>query len=89
MTFIPGKRHPFHFLGLKYSQFYSSTKELFDASKVFAFDTKLLEELAVDPNLHRLWNQDMSHAATSKDRPRIQNAYIAAKQCVMEALWSS
>ena len=31
----------------------------------------------------------MSHAATSKDRPRIQNSYIAAKQPVMEALWSS
>jgi len=41
-----------------YLQFYSSTKEMFDAAKIFAFDSTSLKGLTVDPTLPKLWNKD-------------------------------
>lgn len=38
--------------GLIYSQFYSSIKELYDATKCFLFSNDAMEELALDPKSH-------------------------------------
>jgi len=51
MTFIAGKRHPFRAAGHVYSQYYGSNKEVIDAAKIYPFESKSLEGLAVDPTL--------------------------------------
>ena len=52
MTLEPGKTHRLKLVGLIYSQYYSSTKEIFDVSKVYPWDNDSLEGLAIDPLLH-------------------------------------
>ena len=54
MTIEPGRRHPLRYAGLIYSQFYSSSKEIFDAGKVYPFDDTALEGLAVDQSLRKV-----------------------------------
>lgn len=89
MTFVAGKKHPFRTAGLMYSQFYSSTKEIFDAAKVFPFDNSSLEGLAVDPTLHQLWNKDSGYANSTWDRQRVRKSFLAGKERVHTALKSS
>ena len=55
MTLEPGKRHPLYYVGLVYSQFYSSTKEIFDCAKTYLFDDISIEGLAIDSSLLEEW----------------------------------
>ena len=58
MTLEPGKRHPLRYVGLVYSQYYMSNKELFDSAKTYPWEDKALEGLAVDPTLHEQWKKE-------------------------------
>ena len=55
MTLEPGRRHPLRYVGLVYSQFYSSTKEIFDCAKTYPFDDISIEGLAIDSSLLEEW----------------------------------
>ena len=43
MTLEPGKTHPLKLVGLIYSQYYSSTKEIFDVAKLYPWEDRSLE----------------------------------------------
>ena len=89
MTFMPGKRHPLAFMGLVYSQFYSSTKEMFDVAKTYPFQDTSLEGLAIDAKLWQLWRKDSGNTGANWCRERIQKAYLSAKERVNIALEAS
>jgi len=89
MTFRAGKRHPFTKAGLMYSQFYSSTKEIFNAAKIFPFNSTSVEGLTVDPTLYKLWNKDTGRSGGSWDRGKLQKAYLTTKNRLCTALQSS
>ena len=48
MTMVANKSNIFSIGGLAYSQYYMSTKEMFDAAKTYPFANRSLEALAVD-----------------------------------------
>jgi len=48
MTMVANKSNIFSIGGLAYSQYYMSTKEMFDAAKTYLFANHSLEALAVD-----------------------------------------
>lgn len=73
--------------GLLYSQFYTSVKELFNASKYKPFDNDRLKELALDPQIRRgLHTTIRGHLPNLKV---IERAYIASKRRADNALSSS
>lgn len=51
LTIEPERCHPLLACGLVYSQFYSSTKEIFDSAKTYPFQDKIIEGLAIDKSL--------------------------------------
>ena len=72
------KRHTLRRGGLIYSQFYNSSKEIWDASKVQPFQHEATEELALDPQLR----QAMRLQSGSKPVhavPSIEKAYLNGK----------
>ena len=83
LTFIPGKTHPFQFLGLQYSQFYSCSKEIFDARKTFPFENENLEGLAIDPRLQQVWFTSNKQSDLTWNRHKVEKSYLAGKKRVM------
>ena len=49
LTSVPPKKSKHREGGLIYSQFYSSVKEISDATKRFPFTNNGMEEMALDP----------------------------------------
>ena len=73
--------------GLVYSQFYASSKEMFDSAKTYPFANDRLEVLAIDPVLRKAWAK--KGKAESFDSDVIQRAYLHSKIRCHEALLSS
>ena len=80
MTFIPGQRHPLRYCGLVYSQFYSITKEMFDASKTMPFQNSAIEALVVDPGYRKLLDVVGKRVGNSWDESKLKKNYIASKE---------
>jgi len=70
--------------GLRYSQFYSSTKEIFDSAKIYPFTDELLEALAIDPYLKA--SIISVGGGRSVNRQRIANSYFESRDRSMESL---
>ncbi|RPB00742.1 hypothetical protein L873DRAFT_1788884 [Choiromyces venosus 120613-1] len=87
LTVTPGKKHSARVAGPAYSQFYTTTKELFDAPKVYPFQNKALEGLAVDPKLKSIWH-DIG-GQQNEDTNCIKNAYFASKRRAIECIYGS
>ena len=86
MTLEPGKTHPLKLVGLIYSQYYSSTKEIFDVAKVYPWDNNSLEGLAIDPLLHEEWKKLANFSGATWNHQKVTSSYIAAKNRVSIAL---
>lgn len=87
LTVTPTGLNPLRLAGLAYSQFYSSTKEIFDSAKVYPFDNNALEGLCVDPKLSATW---FNVGGGSKwEINNVRQAYIASKRRCFEGLVSS
>ena len=70
--------------GLRYSQFYSSTKEIFDSSKIYPFTDELLEALAIDPFLKAsIIGAGGGHTV---NRQRIANSYFESRDRSIQSL---
>jgi len=78
MTLTPGRTHTARRSGLAYSQFYSTTKEIFDAGKVYPFQNPALEGLAVDSKLNQTWREIGGH--THWNSNTVSEAYLASKK---------
>ncbi|KAI9651730.1 MAG: hypothetical protein M1829_002461 [Trizodia sp. TS-e1964] len=63
--------------GLRYCQFYSSHKEIFDANKIFPFANDALEELALDEQLFK--SAANAGGGPKSSRDSIQKSYQASK----------
>lgn len=74
MTLEPNESNPLHQMGHAYCQFYSSFKEILDASKRRPFDNNMIEALAVDPFLTKA--VAISGAAQPTSREALERAYI-------------
>ncbi|RPA88491.1 hypothetical protein L873DRAFT_1557096, partial [Choiromyces venosus 120613-1] len=70
--------------GLVYSQFYTTTKEIFDAAKVYPFQNKALEGLAVDPKLNSTWQEIVGQ--TNDNLNCIKKAYLASKRRALASI---
>lgn len=77
MTVLSASQSPGREQGLIYSQFYTSQKETFDASKKFPFQDGALESLALDPKVRASWQ----HVGGSENhRPETLNkSYLGSK----------
>ncbi|KAF8470656.1 hypothetical protein BDZ91DRAFT_546168 [Kalaharituber pfeilii] len=89
MTWELGKRHLLRFTGLIYSQFYSSTKEIFDAAKTYPFDDQSLEGLAIDPSLYKEWQREAKHFGCKWSPKKGRQTYGSGKLRVAEGLASA
>lgn len=79
LTIEPGRRHPLLACGLVYSQFYSSTKEIFDSAKTYPFQDKIIEGLAIDKSLQAEWKRLGKMGIQSWNPERAHKAYTACK----------
>lgn len=86
MTLRLGKTHPLFQLGLVYSQFYCSFKELWDAGKTYPFQDKSLEALCIDPGLRSLWAQESRGITTNWNYDKVLKSYLKGKQRIAVAL---
>ena len=73
--------------GLVYSQFYASSKEMFDSAKTYPFTNDKLEVLAIDPVLRKAWAK--KRGAEAFDSKVIQDSYLHSKLRCHETLLSS
>ncbi|KAI5779916.1 hypothetical protein DFH27DRAFT_365363 [Peziza echinospora] len=89
MTLEPGRKHPLLACGLVYSQFYSSTKEIFDAAKAYPFQDKIIEGLAIDASLQEEWKRLGNMPANSWSAKKARLAYVSSKARVGHSLSSS
>ena len=87
MTLTPGAKHSARTAGLIYSQFYNTTKEIFDVAKVYPFQNEMLEGLALDPRLVKTWSNISRNAPP--DLSTLRNGYLASKKRTIESLYSS
>lgn len=74
-------------VGLVYSQFYASSKEMFDSAKTYPFANDRLEALAIDPVLRKAWAKKGNAEAFDSDV--IQRGYLHSKLRCHRALVSS
>jgi hypothetical protein len=70
--------------GLVYSQFYSSAKELYDATKCFPFSNDAMEELALDPQIRNAARH--TAGGNRRDAKVVETAYLASKRRTSGAL---
>ncbi|KAG0638314.1 hypothetical protein HOY80DRAFT_1078937, partial [Tuber brumale] len=87
LTIVPGPNHSARHAGLAYSQFYGTSKEIFDASKVFPFQNSGLEGLAIDTNFFDAWKEIAGHAPCNLEQ--VHKAYLASKKRAYISLHSS
>ncbi|KAL4755616.1 uncharacterized protein BDW70DRAFT_165305 [Aspergillus foveolatus] len=73
--------------GLLYSQFYSSTKEIFAAGNIYPFTNSAIESLALDPKLRKTWQ--LVGKGLSHDPVSLIRAYLYTKQRCHHALQGS
>jgi hypothetical protein len=73
--------------GLLYSQFYSSTKEIFAAGNIYPFTNSAIESLALDPKLRKTWQ--LVGKGLSHDPVSLIHAYRYTKQRCHHALQGS
>ena len=66
--------------GLVYSQFYSSTKEMFDCSKSYPFDAANLESIALDPDMFKAW-QITAHSHNYDMRTLLKAYHFSKAAC--------
>lgn len=84
MTLTPNKSNVFFRGGLFYSQFYSSTKEIFDAAKIYPFDNPSLEALAIDPHLTKAIQS--VGGGQRIDLGKVGQAYLTSRDRTLRAL---
>ena len=84
LTSVPPKKSKHREGGLIYSQFYSSVKEISDATKRFPFTNDGMEEMALDPQIRRGARQ--TAGGRRRDAKIIELAYLASKRRTRDAL---
>ena len=84
LTMTPNKSNLFFQGGLVYSQFYSSTKEIFDAAKTYPFDNPALEALAVDPHVTKA--TQVVGGGGRIDLGKVQQAYLNSRDRTLSAI---
>lgn len=73
--------------GLIYTQFYSSVKEIYDASKCFPFTNDNMEEMVLDSQIRNAANT--MTGGTHRDIRVVETAYLASKRRANQALRDS
>lgn len=73
--------------GLVYMQFYSSVKEVIDAAKQYPFQNDSIEEMALDPLVHKAALSAMKNK--KRDLRVVEKAYLASKHRLHEAILGS
>ncbi|KAG0634371.1 hypothetical protein HOY80DRAFT_1099023 [Tuber brumale] len=84
MTMEPSRTHTARNLGLAYSQFYSTSKEIFDAAKVYPFDNAGLEVLAADEHLRQMWHEVAQKGTYNLSH--LGKAYLSSRRRAIEGL---
>jgi len=84
LTSVAPKRSIHRQGGLIYSQFYSSVKELYDATKCFPFTNDAMEELALDPQIRNAARN--TAGGNRRDAKIVESGYLASKRRTSHAL---
>jgi len=84
MTMVANKSNIFSIGGLAYSQYYMSTKEMFDAAKTYPFANASLEALAVDPHLTKAIQA--TGGGRRIDLGKVQQGYLSSRDRTLAAL---
>lgn len=87
LTTVTPKRSKQREGGLVYSQFYSSAKEIVDATKRYPFTNDALKEMALDPHIRRGAHQ--AAGGRRSDLGIVERAYLASKGRTRDAIRAS
>jgi len=87
LTSVTPKRSKQRAGGLIYSQFYSSVKEIVDATTRLPFTNDRMEEMALDPHIRRGARQ--AAGGHRRDERIVELAYLASKRRTRTALTAS
>lgn len=87
LTSLTPKRSKLREAGLIYSQFYSSVKEVSDATKLYPFENDGLEEMALDPRIRA--GAKSAAGGQRRDAAIIERAYCASKYRAHHSLTDS
>ncbi|KAF8534842.1 hypothetical protein BDD12DRAFT_858376, partial [Trichophaea hybrida] len=87
MTIVPTGRNAMSLAGLAYSQYYTSTKEIFDAGKIYPFMNDGIEAIAIDPRLTKAFQ--LAGGATVVNPEQVHRAYLASRDRTLQGLADS
>ncbi|KAF8534327.1 hypothetical protein BDD12DRAFT_860927 [Trichophaea hybrida] len=87
MTIVPTGRNAMRLAGLAYSQYYTSTKEIFDAGKIYPFMNDGIEAIAIDPRLTKAFQ--LAGGATVVNPEQVHRAYLASRDRTLQGLADS
>jgi hypothetical protein len=87
MTIVPMGRNTMSLAGLAYSQYYTSTKEIFDAGTIYLFMNDGIEAIAIDPRLAKAFQ--LAGGATVVNPKQVHGAYLASRDRALQGLADS
>ncbi|KAF8525023.1 hypothetical protein BDD12DRAFT_870892 [Trichophaea hybrida] len=87
MTIVPTGRNTMSLAGLAYSQYYTSTKEIFDAGSIYPFMNDGIEAIAIDPRLTKAFQ--LAGRATVVNPEQVHGAYLASRDRALQGLADS
>ncbi|KAF8532327.1 hypothetical protein BDD12DRAFT_810770 [Trichophaea hybrida] len=87
MTIVPTGRNAISLAGLAYSQYYTSTKEIFDAGKIYPFMNDGIEAIDIDPRLTKACQ--LAGRATVVNPEQVHCAYLASRDRTLQGLADS
>ncbi|KAF8534656.1 hypothetical protein BDD12DRAFT_859300 [Trichophaea hybrida] len=87
MTIVPTGRNTMSLAGLAYSQYYTSTKEIFDAGTIYPFMNDGIEAIAIDPRLTKAFQ--LAGGATVVNPEQVHGAYLASRDRALQGLADS
>ncbi|KAF8536858.1 hypothetical protein BDD12DRAFT_746919, partial [Trichophaea hybrida] len=82
MMSVPTGRNAMHPAGLAYSQYYTWTKEIFDAGKIYPFMNDGIEAIALDPRLTKACQ--LAGRATVVNPKQMHHAYLASRDRTLQ-----
>ncbi|KAF8530806.1 hypothetical protein BDD12DRAFT_903574 [Trichophaea hybrida] len=73
--------------GLAYFQYYTSTKEIFDAGTIYPFMNDGIEAITIDPRLTKAFQ--LAGGATVVNPEQVHGAYLASRDRALQGLADS
>ncbi|KAF8535275.1 hypothetical protein BDD12DRAFT_893466 [Trichophaea hybrida] len=82
MTIVPTGRNAMGLAGLAYSQYYTSTKDIFDADTIYPHMNDGIEAIAIDPCLTKAFQ--LAGGATEVNPKQVPCAFLASRDITLQ-----